>query len=153
MKGHNLERGEFLYVASSLELWKVGITSNPGQRLKGLQGHSAAPVRYVVVCEVWSRSIELIVHGHLSGFRRHGEWFVPHTNLRFLVGRMREIGAQSLLDFIDPYHPEACRHCVALQIKDRREQKRFDEEFPWLTKRAKSAVRALTRTRRNPGDR
>ena len=74
----SLQENQKLYIMkNSFGLFKVGISLNPMKRRGDIQNASGVPTELVAEFETVRNAmiVEREIHGILSEFRRHGEWF------------------------------------------------------------------------------
>lgn len=84
-KGQVDTRSVYFIQAVSGGLVKIGVATNPEDRLAQIQHMSPVPLRIIATLPGAGQQGEAALHQRFAGARRHGEWFEPVAELVALI--------------------------------------------------------------------
>jgi hypothetical protein len=97
----------YLYIVEGGRGFKIGRTTNPTKRLKGLQVGSDHPLKLVATAPIHA-TLETLIHERFAHLRIGGEWFEPNAELRAFIADI-QAGANPLRWVWDDLKPVVAR--------------------------------------------
>lgn len=117
MANNNTSTLEFIYAIQSVNLRnvKIGFSTDVNQRLAGMQTGSPDELK-VIGCWPGTQAEEQLIHGQMSQWRLHREWFFPSPEVLSLIGERNravkaEISGKLRIDLADGRSVEIWETC------------------------------------------